>query len=257
MKNFYYSILLTTLVVSSTGCSYLSPKYNLTQQRQTEYLKAHATQPLQIPAGMIKTNVQDTYPIPNANTAAPTQTPSLLPPNSMAEQIQQGKLSPNTLQTREALKEITTAPTNTNDPNAISYVKNDTLILNQSINDAWEQVGNAINKAGYKLAYKNPRTFIYYILDIYSTNGNVTRTTPIYQIHLNTRPLGVEISVTDNTGKQVSTEIANRILDNLYRELPKASVKTAKVPSVMTQGATPNSAPTTNFGRLMQNLFPQ
>lgn len=252
MKNFYRCVFVTTLAVYSVGCSSINPKYNLIQQRQTEYLRTHAAPPLQTPAGVSRANLHDDYPIPNANTPAPAKSLSLLPPNSIAEQIKQGKLSPDALRQREP-EENTNATDNTNQ--SASYVKNDTLMINQPIADAWDQVENAINKAGYKMAYKNQKTLTFYIIDIYATNGTITRESPIYQIHLRNTPLGVEISVTDNSGKRVNIDTANRVLDNLYSGIPHAKTPSPNAKSVIDQSVTPDSAPTSNFGQLMQSLL--
>lgn len=264
MKNFSRYVFLTSLTIYATGCSYIPDKYNFVQQRQTEYLRAQTSQPIRVPAGMSNASVHEDYPVPYAGTPAPKTAANISPPNSLAEQIDQGRLSSKALKQREAMLEQTQARNEseiksaTTDPTSEAYsgFKNDTLMINQPAGEAWPVVENAITKGGYKIALKNPQTQTFYILDVYSTNGTVAKETPIYQIHLRNTPLGTEVSVTDNRSRRLSLNDANRILDNIYSGLPKQRVRrSADNATVTRQGVTPNSNPTTNFGRLINSLI--
>lgn len=253
MKNFSRCVFLASLTISSTACgSYL-------QQHQTEYLRAQTSQPIRVPAGLSNSNIREDYPVPGVSAASTKGSVNIAPPNSLSEQVAQGKLSSKALKQREAMLERADNINENNDASSDTYsgFKNNTLMLNQPVSAAWPVVEDAITKAGYKTVVKNEHTHIFYILDVYSSNGKITRETPIYQVHLSTTPLGTEVSVTDNRGRRADLNDSNRILDSIYNMLPKKSARKPVDNSVVTQpnGAVPNANPTSNFGRLMNSLF--
>lgn len=260
MKIFFQHIFIVGIVTSLAGCSSFSS--NRLQPQQNEYLKAQSAPVLRLPAGMKNSNLSEEYVVPNTDTPAPTKPVSLVPPNSLAEQVTQGKITTTALKQQEAqvakMRSITPPDTiNSADiDNGINgSFKNNALMLKQPAASAWLVVENAINNAGYKVLVKNSNTQTFYILDIISTNGMTTKTTPIYQIHLRTMPLGTQISVSDNDGKPAKLENANRILDNIYSALPKTPERRNTNNNPATQGVTPNANPSSNFGRLMNNIL--
>jgi uncharacterized lipoprotein len=94
----FFTCVLITFSLLLTGCSYLSKKKDALLPNQGKlYLKSKETPALQVPAGIPADSVGDAYIIPPVAGPAPTTPPSLLPPGSLAEQIAQGKVSPNVL----------------------------------------------------------------------------------------------------------------------------------------------------------------
>ena len=98
MIRFFICVLMSFTLLLTAGCSYLHKKKDTILPNQGKvYLKTKETPALQVPAGIPADSVGDTYIIPQVAAPTPTTQPSLLPPGSLAEQIAQGKVSPNVL----------------------------------------------------------------------------------------------------------------------------------------------------------------
>jgi uncharacterized lipoprotein len=82
----------------TTGCSYINKTKNaVLPDKSKVYLKAQELPPLKAPAGIPANSLGDTYPIPAGPLSQVGNTPSLLPPDSLAERIATGKVSPDVL----------------------------------------------------------------------------------------------------------------------------------------------------------------
>lgn len=198
------------VLLDLSGCS-LFGKHNFVTQRETEYMRSQTTPPLQVPAGLDRTNVGDDDVVPPALTQSPVQAPGLLPPGSLAEQVATGAV-PKTV-----LKEKIESPAaaNTTGSAAVSDNNGPTLTLGESTAVIWKKVGDSLQHAGYVVANQNQKTSVYYILDTPSTFGKVKTDTPIYQLHLQDVNGVAQVFVTDNDGKPIDANTAQRILDDL------------------------------------------
>lgn len=212
--------ILIGCTISTVGCS---PIKNYLDNRENLYLKSHESAPLKVPAGLSSSNVGQDYVIPAAAGQKATQPPALLPPDSLADEIAQGKVSKSALKQRE--KEATKNPNppqsmnSTNHPSeslVSSSINGTNLQLNQPLPEAWSTIGTTLTQAGYRILVQNPNTKTYYVLD---TKAKLTKETPIYQIHLHKNRLGTQVSITDNNGAEVPAEVAQPILNNISGKL--------------------------------------
>lgn len=90
------------------------------------------------------------------------------------------------------------------------------LTIAQSANQVWNKLAPALQQAGYRVLLQDRRVNIYYILDLSATQGRVQKNTPMYQVHMtpiNSRT--TSLSVTDNSGEQISNKIAQRVLNDI------------------------------------------
>ncbi|MFU8797289.1 MAG: hypothetical protein ACNA7Y_01125 [Gammaproteobacteria bacterium] len=99
MNYFFIKIaFISSLALLSMGCSLLDKGKNaITQKKAKIYLHAQSAPPLQVPPGIPEDSVGDMYSIPATTKAASNSPPSLLPPDSLADKIAQGKISPDVL----------------------------------------------------------------------------------------------------------------------------------------------------------------
>lgn len=94
------------------------------------------------------------------------------------------------------------------------------ITLRESPSTVWTDLGPALQQSGYKVLLQDRRVNIYYILDTSSTGGKVRKTTPMYQVHMtsiNNRT--TTLSVTDNTGGQIDSRVAQRVLSDIHRSI--------------------------------------
>jgi uncharacterized lipoprotein len=222
-------LLIGFILLDLGGCSTLFGKHNFVTQRETEYLHSQATPPLQVTAGLNKTNIGDDYVIPAAMTSPPTQAPGLLPPGSLAEKIATGAVPATVL--KEKIPSPTATTSNSADNNTRATNNNTAgpiLTLDQNITTAWSKVGDSLKQAGYIIANQNKTTGIYYIIDAPSTFDKVKMDTPIYQLHMQNTNNVVQIYITDSEGRSIATKIAQRILDDLKNTLAGKKPSTIK-----------------------------
>jgi uncharacterized lipoprotein len=98
MNLYIKQIALAGLVLSLTGCSYMNKSKNaIIPDKGKLYLKSREAAPLQVPAGISPESVGDAFPVPPVPAPAPQVSPGLLPPDSLAEKIAQGKVSADVL----------------------------------------------------------------------------------------------------------------------------------------------------------------
>jgi uncharacterized lipoprotein len=218
-------LLLGCALLVSSGCSTLFGKHNFVTQRETEYLRSQATPPLQVPTELDRSNVGDDYVVPAAMSAPPTQAPGLLPPGSLAEKIKNGAVSPAVLKEKIPSPAVANTVSNTD---AVSDAAGPVLTLDQSTAALWNRIGDSLKLAGYVIANQNQKTGIYYVLDTPSTFGKIKMDTPIYRLHVQDVNGIAQAYVTDDQGKPLAANIAQRILDDLKNALAGNKPSTVK-----------------------------
>ncbi len=76
----YSKIILIIFSIFLTSCSYIYGDRGIIPDRDTDYLKAKSTPPLQIPPGLSSDTIQAYYPIPERESTQPVRKPNLIPP---------------------------------------------------------------------------------------------------------------------------------------------------------------------------------
>lgn len=227
MLRFLFTIILTLIL---NGCSSWFGQNSFIHRHETQYLKSNSTAPLQLPAGMNQVNITDDYPVPTTVNASPVKSINLTPPDSLAANIEAGKVSAAVLKQPLPATTVTnkTNLTNSQSTNtkanivtksAITVMSNNTILLNQPIAQAWRSVGNALKQANYKIIMQNQTRNIYYIVDTAQTDGKLNLKTPIIQVHLQSTDNYTQITLTDNDGKIVTENVTQRILTDLNNAL--------------------------------------
>jgi len=222
-------VVLTGIAVTLCGCSSL----NIFKKQDTEYLSSTITPPLRVPVGLNQAGVGNDYLIP-APVNTGTMQPNLIPPGSMAEKYANCQITkddmkritkfvkaPNPIANAAPVPTsaapVTAETTKANVPAGITLAGGvPVLPLNQSSAQAWNTVGKGLKRAGYKIAYQDEKANSYYILDIFATDGKVTKATPIYLIKLEDSSAGNGYAyVLDQMAGPVKPEVAETVLEKL------------------------------------------
>lgn len=265
MKRYAFS---TCLILNLAACSSWTDNSFITA-RDREHLYSSSSAPLQVPPHMQGAPISNDYPVPSGNVQTTNQRVNLLPPDSLAEQLQQGKISKAQFKQMEkegdaAAEQAQLAAKNkqnmqsnanpqtnaagdattqtTNGP-SVSFVDNASLTLNQDFEQAWTNVANAAPKAGYKILVQNKNRRTMYLLDMPSTGDTATKATPIYEAHFRGTRQATQIYLTKSNNQPIAKADADRVLNNLNNAL------TGKPTAIEIPGQT------TNFGRFMDSLF--
>lgn len=233
LKRALLSLLITGLALELTGCAIFG-KNNFATKRRTEYLRSQAAAPLQVPAGLNAQGVGDDYVVPASAMPAPVKPIGILPPDSMADKLARGVITKDTVKKANDFADAKSAPTVTATTTATSAAQpaastsNNILPLNQTVAQVWKPVGEALKRAGYKIAVADEKLATYYILDMHATDEMVTKATPIYQVKLQSGADGNAYAyvVADN-GNAVTAETSQRILTDLSNGLAGKGASTS------------------------------
>ncbi len=90
-------ILMLVISLSLVGCSTLFGKNNFAHKRETEYLRATQTPPLQLPPGVNPSAVGNDYVVPPVSGNPPTEPVSITAPGSLADKIARGEVPKSVL----------------------------------------------------------------------------------------------------------------------------------------------------------------
>ena len=228
--------IITISILGLAGCSSLFGKHNFIREHEMAYTKSTSTAPLQLPENYSRANIGDDYPVPSASNVEPATSFSLLPPDSLADQIKQGKVSADVLKKPlPSLEKQTQMPTNdsatstTAVNNGGGMISGSSLLLPQNTTQAWDNIGKALANTDYSIVNQNQKRMVYYILDTVNTDNKITRETPIYQIHLRDLGNGMQVYLTDNDNKPANNAVAQRILNDLNNALSGSSTKTSGI----------------------------
>ena len=78
-------LLLGVLLSNVMGCSHLYGDHGVIKNRESDYLKAQAIQPIQVPSGYSKSTIQNNYPVPEKQYPATRARIDLTPPGLAAQ----------------------------------------------------------------------------------------------------------------------------------------------------------------------------
>jgi uncharacterized lipoprotein len=164
---------------------------------------------MQVPPGSTVKTGENYYPVP-ASSAATMQKPSLVPPGS--------KMS----ETEPQLKPLTTqgpAATQQTMQTKVTDSGKQALALNYDLNRSWLLVGKALRAAGYRILDQDKSVASYYIFDIRSKGQAISRTTPIYRVHLQTVGTATQVTVLTQTNTAAPKAVAAAILGQIEAKL--------------------------------------
>lgn len=206
---YQYKIVMIGLGLIVTACSRIYGEHGWIKKHPVEYKESVAAQPLVVPDNLSAT-FHPTYAIPDIQ-ADSEQPATLLPPGSVAPQIQAGEIivKPIKLGALTA-EEIRITPDKDGDIR---------LQIARPIEFVWYSLGKAIESAGYKLASQDQVISTYFLLDTPTTGKVVRKDTAIYQLQLFAIDEGVDIYLLDENGEPVAEPIAQRIFRDLQQAL--------------------------------------
>lgn len=208
MKKFFYLLFLAL-----PGCEVLE---NIPiADRSCEYRTSPCLPPLSLPPAVAHSaQIGDDLTIPHLRRAC-TKT-SLLPPDSLALQIEQGKLSKKALIRQEkefCLTRITWSKNSCGAPILITSEGSTNLFFHM------DRALRTLSKL-YCIKSKNQECATFYVYDLVATNGKVLPTTPIYQIRLIECENGTMITLaTDQPEAMPSIAATEYILRKIYEAL--------------------------------------
>jgi hypothetical protein len=207
MKNLCKITLCFSLFLLLVGCGCIHDRF-------CEYRGSCNRPPLMVPPCMHPGRLGDDLIIPNACEC--TEVVPLLPPESMALEIVQGKISKKTLKVRERDSRIT----------RITWIKNrcgaSALMTNKALYGTWNHLERALKQLAplYRIRHADEALATFYIYDLAATRGRLCAATPLYQIRLVEFENGTMISVVSNEEEVILPEdIIHRILGDLYQAL--------------------------------------
>lgn len=201
-----YVIFILSLVLS--GCSYI-------HDRSCEYQNSPCLSPLIVPPGLRASQIGDDLTIPNLHRAMHNKA-NLLPPDSLALQIAEGKLSKKELKKRERESRLTQLTWTQNKSGAPA------LMISEGLSDTVNHLERALKKlsTSYPIKHKDEALATFYIYDLPATHGKLTANTPLYQLRLVELENGTMIVLAaDESQAMPDTSVTRRILAKVYEAL--------------------------------------
>ncbi|QLH43629.1 MAG: outer membrane protein assembly factor BamC [Coxiellaceae bacterium] len=168
------------------GCSTTGKQANSYESQ------AKSVPPTKVPAGMNTKSMQNYYPIPSTASQATGTNPSIVPPGSQA--VQQSPASQAPAQSKAAT------------------MSGNSLVINNSYDQAWGKVGSALQSSGYKILQQDKGLGAYYVLDTAGSGGTLKVNTPIYQVHLKSAGNVTEVNVYNDQNQAAPGAVSGRIL---------------------------------------------
>jgi len=107
----FRNIILTTIMLALSGCSYLYGEQGVIKNRDSDYLTAQSLPPLQIPPGLSSSTIQAHYPIADRNYTHSQRKIDLTPPELQQPALATVRTQQSTAQ--PATKATTVASTTT------------------------------------------------------------------------------------------------------------------------------------------------
>lgn len=142
------------------------------------------------------------YPVPGKPNINQSTPPSLIPPGSHLQE------------TSTETKNTTRAQLKTTDSGV------EALVISGNLTTAWNQVNKALPSTPYRLLDQDRSMSSFYILDLPSTNNQLTRGTPIYRLYLQSAGDNVtQVTVLDQKNKPLSPDLQHQILSALQQGL--------------------------------------
>lgn len=204
--------MIFALFLGLIGCSCIN---NCIPDRSCEYQKSSCVSPLMLPPNLrCSAQVGDDLTIPHLLRAHAK--PCLLPPDSLALQVAQGKLSKKDLKRREresGLTQVTWAKNNCGAP---------ALLTSEAFSSMFYHLQRALNTLPkwYAIKSKNASSGTFCIYDLVATNGKITPATPLYQLQLVEIEEGTMVTLTTSDPQVMPmVSITQRILAKVCEAL--------------------------------------
>ncbi|GEM_PF-4048501 len=214
-----FFLLFSLLCLNVMGCTTAKQNFQALKDRPNAYLKSQCATPLRVPPGVEHAPLMEDQQIPPGETAVVTA--PLLPPESLAQKVAEGKVSP------KALKHLSRSNLQERDHQWM-------LTITDEKERVWKRLEKAFKNRHIDVLQKNEKTGIYYIVDTYPTKGKVTTASPIYQVHLrSTAEQDTELYLTDNAGGVPNKYVAQRLLMEIQRGLNGNKVRNLAVPKIL------------------------
>lgn len=232
-----YKTLVFLVVVSTlSGCTF--HKGSREAGARKHYIQGGQTvQSISVPPGLSASDLQNTYPIPDTNTAQATA-PNAIPPGSHPERFatqnvvhssKTSKVGNASLVPAVAKMTLSAPPISTvsamQSPgsNALTPAGQTNALqlqLHMSEQKAWESVGKALLAAHVQVLDQDDTMGSYFILDPTATNNRITATTPIYRINLLAQGSDMtQVVVLDQKDQKADSLVTARVLNTLRRSL--------------------------------------
>lgn len=199
------------LFLGLVGCSCIN---SCIPDRSCEYQKSPCLSPLTIPPQFrCSAQVGDDFTIPHLRRARAK--PCLLPPDSLALQVAEGKLSKKDLKRREresGLTQITWTKTSCDTP---------ALLTSEPLPSMFHHLQRALNTVAklYPIKSKYAPSGTFCIYDLVATNGTMTPSTPLYRLQLVELEEGTMVTLTAESQMVPTVNVTQRILGKVYEAL--------------------------------------
>lgn len=188
------SLLAVTLVISLVGCA----------NHSQDYVEQSGSVSSVAPAGDVKMKTgKNFYVVPGNPDVSGDVKPSLIPPGSHIE--------PKAEKNSKAVVNVAQWSETTEGQPA--------LILAETGDAAWKNVGRAIKKTPYRVLDKDRSMGSYYIVDSKSTDNKITKATPIYRLYLKKTGQSTQILLLDQHNHPAKSDVVKRILGALQSKL--------------------------------------
>lgn len=207
MKNISNIVMCIGVALLLVGCGGIPNRFS-------EYQNSCNRPPLAVPPCIHPEPFGDDLTIPNACECSTR--PALLPPESLALQVAEGKLSKKALKQYERNTKLTCV-TRTHNRYGMPALK-----TNKALGGTWNNVERALKQLSplYRIQHRNEALGTFYIYDLSVTKGKVCATTPIYQLRLTELENGTMISLTaDQPGVILPENVVHRVLSELAQAL--------------------------------------
>jgi uncharacterized lipoprotein len=221
------SVILASLLILA-GCSTWQQQQSKPPLQTTQYNQAKSLPPVKAPAGLSSDNLVNHYPIssgPTTNQELLTPTPTAVPPAnglsiatpvkpSLPATAQQN--TPNYVANNAAPATASPKPVMAPAPTSGPVI----VTVNYDYSQAWDKVGQALRSSGYRVLQQDSSLGRYYVLDLAGTNGQLKRSTPIYQVHLIEIGNGkTQLNLLDSNNKPADGNASRRILGAVQQKL--------------------------------------
>lgn len=200
-------VIFSLMLLALSGCGYIP-------DRSCEYQNSPCLAALIVPPDLHASPIGDDLTIPNLRHARQKRA-SLLPPDSLASQVAEGKLTKKALKKRERESRLT----------QITWIQNKygapALMTSETLSSTFNHLERALKKlsAVYPVRGKDGALATFYINDLPATNGKRTANTPIYQLRLIEMENGTMITLAADESPMPDTQVTRRILSKVYEAL--------------------------------------
>lgn len=217
MKFFVSSCGVVACVLALSACSSVKQNYGQFKNKPSAYMKSQSVAPLRIPPGIEHEPLLEDDCVPPGEL--PKEKVVLLPPESLAQKIAEGKIS------KKELKHVSSLNLEQRDNQWF-------MILTDDKQHVWTKLEKALKNRKIRILQQNKAEDIIYMVDTFPTKGKITLASPIYQIHMReTAEQNTEVYLLNNAGQIPNAHAAHRILVEINRGL--SGDKLHEIPKVL------------------------